>query len=75
MDADAIMDVGYMNAYGLEALTRLVSNLLIFRREEDTHEEPAAGSTHTIQDRALSAMLIAAFLFTLVLLYIFPVPD
>ncbi|XP_043283915.1 leucine-rich repeat and calponin homology domain-containing protein isoform X3 [Venturia canescens] len=75
MDADAIMDVGYMNAYGLEALNRLVSSLVVYRREEDDNEEPAAGSAHTIQDRVLSAMLFAAFLITLVTLYVFPIPD
>lgn len=75
MDADAIMDVGYMNAYGLEALNRLVSSLVVYRREEDDKDEPAAGSTHTIQDRVLSAMLFAAFLMTLVTLYVFPIPE
>ncbi|XP_068974865.1 leucine-rich repeat and calponin homology domain-containing protein isoform X1 [Bombus flavifrons] len=76
MDADAIMDVGYMDAYGLEALARLVSALLLFRDEgENDTEESAAGSSHTIQDRVLSAMLFATFLSTFVLLYLFPIPD
>ncbi|CAK9805655.1 DISP complex protein LRCH3 [Anthophora quadrimaculata] len=76
MDADAIMDVGYMDAYGLEALARLVSALLLLRDEgEKDTEESAAGSSHTIQDRVLSAMLFATFLSTLVLLYLFPLPD
>lgn len=74
MDADAIMDVGYMDAYGLEALARLVSALLLLPEEvEKDIEEP--GSPRTIQDRVLSAMLFAAFLSTLVLLYLFPIPD
>lgn len=76
MDADAIMDVGYMDAYGLEALARLVSALLLLRDEgENDTEEPAAGSSRTIQDRVLSAMLLATFLSTLVLLCLFPIPD
>ncbi|XP_043670313.1 leucine-rich repeat and calponin homology domain-containing protein-like isoform X1 [Vespula pensylvanica] len=76
MDADAIMDVGYMDAYGLEALARLVSALLLLPEEvERGNEEPAAGSPRTIQDRVLSAMLFATFLTTLVLLYLFPIPD
>lgn len=77
MDADAIMDVGYMDAYGLEALARLVSALLLFRDEgeNDKNEESAPGSSHTIQDRVLSAMLFLTFLSSLVLLYLFPIPD
>lgn len=76
MDADAIMDVGYMDAYGLEALARLVSALLLLRDEgKKNTEESAAGSSHTIQDRVLSAMLFATFLSSLVLLYLFPIPD
>ncbi|XP_017889122.1 leucine-rich repeat and calponin homology domain-containing protein 1 isoform X2 [Ceratina calcarata] len=76
MDADAIMDVGYMDAYGLEALARLVSVLLPLRDERtNVREESAPGSSHTIQDRVLSAMLLVAFLSSLVLLYLFPVPD
>lgn len=76
MDADAIMDVGYMDAYGLEALARLVSALLLLPEEvEKGNEEPAAGSPRTIQDRVLSAMLFATFLSTLVLLFLFPIPD
>ncbi|KAI4493424.1 hypothetical protein M0804_001600 [Polistes exclamans] len=82
MDADAIMDVGYMDAYGLEALARLVSVLLLLPEEEEVeevvekgNEESAAGSPRTIQDRVLSAMLFATFLTTLVLLYLFPIPD
>ncbi|XP_076379990.1 leucine-rich-repeats and calponin homology domain protein isoform X1 [Megalopta genalis] len=76
LDADAIMDVGYMDAYGLEALARLVSALLLLRDERaNDAEESAAGSPRTIQDRVLSAMLFAAFLSTLVLLYLFPIPD
>lgn len=79
MDADAIMDVGYMDAYGLEALARLVSALLLARDDDeggsDTEEPRAPGSSRTIQDRVLSAMLLATFLSTLVLLYLFPIPD
>lgn len=76
LDADAIMDVGYMDAYGLEALARLVSALLLLRDEgKKNTEESAAGSSHTIQDRVLSAMLFATFLSSLVLLYLFPIPD
>lgn len=76
MDADAIMDVGYMDAYGLEALARLVSALLLLRYEgENDTEQPAAGSSLTIQDRVLSAMLFTTFLSSLVLLYLFPIPD
>lgn len=75
MDADAIMDVGYMNACGLEALACLVSTLLPLRRGESTYEEPAAGSHRTIQERLLTAMLLAVFLSTLALLYVFPVAD
>lgn len=75
MDADALMDVGYMDAYGLEALARLVSALLLLRDGEKDTEESAAGSSHTIQDRVLSAMLFATFLSTLVLLCLFPIPD
>lgn len=76
MDADAIMDVGYMDAYGLEALARLLSALLLLRDEgENDTEESATGSSRTIQDRVLSAMLFTTFLSTLVLLYLFPIPD
>lgn len=76
MDADAIMDVGYMDAYGLEALARLVTALLLVRdRGESGTEEPAADSLRTIQDRVLSATLFATFLSALVLLYFFPIPD
>ncbi|XP_071627990.1 leucine-rich repeat and calponin homology domain-containing protein isoform X4 [Temnothorax longispinosus] len=76
LDADAIMDVGYMDAYGLEALARLVTALLLVRDEgESGTEEPAADSLRTIQDRVLSAMLFATFLSALVLLYLFPIPD
>ncbi|XP_018317415.1 leucine-rich repeat and calponin homology domain-containing protein 1 isoform X3 [Mycetomoellerius zeteki] len=76
LDADAIMDVGYMDAYGLEALARLVTALLLVRDEgESGTEEPAADSLRTIQDHVLSAMLFATFLSALVLLYLFPIPD
>lgn len=76
MDADAIMDVGYMDAYGLEALARLVTALLLVRDEgESGTEEPIAGLPRTIQDHVMSAMLFATFLSTLVLLYFFPIPD
>lgn len=76
MDADSIMDVGYMDTYGLEELARLVTALLLVRDEgESGTEEPAAASPRTIQDRVLSAMLFATFLSTLVLLYLFPIPD
>lgn len=76
MDADAIMDVGYMDAYGLEALARLVTALLLARDEgESGTEVPAAGSPRTIQDRVLSAILFLTFLSTMVLLYLFPTPD
>ncbi|XP_015109784.1 leucine-rich repeat and calponin homology domain-containing protein 3 isoform X1 [Diachasma alloeum] len=75
MDADAIMDVGYMNACGLQALACLVSTLLPLRRGEEANEEPVPGSHRTIQERVLTAMLLAVFLSTLALLYIFPVPD
>lgn len=77
MDADAIMDVGYMDAYGLEALARLVTALLLARDEgeESGTEEPAAGSPRMIQDRVLSAILFLTFLSTVVLLYFFPIPD
>ncbi|XP_018351034.1 PREDICTED: leucine-rich repeat and calponin homology domain-containing protein 3 isoform X3 [Trachymyrmex septentrionalis] len=76
LDADAIMDVGYMDAYGLEALARLVTALLLVRDEgENGTEEPAADSLRTIQDHVLSAMLFATFLSALVLLYLFPIPD
>lgn len=70
MDGDAIMDVGYMDAYGLEALGRLVSALV----ELEGLEEPAV-SSRTIQDHVLSAMLFATFITTLMLLYIFPIPE
>lgn len=76
MDADAIMDVGYMDAYGLEALARLVTALLLARDEGGSHsKKPAADSLRTIQDRVMSAILFATFLSTLVLLYFFPMPD
>lgn len=75
MDADAIMDVGYMDAYGLEALARLVTALLLVRDEGESGTEEPAGSLRTIQDRVLSAMLFATFLSTLILLYLFPIPD
>jgi len=76
LDADAIMDVGYMDAYGLEALARLVTALLLARDEgESGTEEPAAGSLRTIQDRVLSAILFLTFLTSVVLLYMFPIPD
>lgn len=77
MDADAIMDVGYMGAYGLEALARLVTALLLARKERESGTEkwPLADSCRTIQDRVLSAILLATFLSTLVLFYLFPIPD
>ncbi|KAK0159236.1 hypothetical protein PV328_010142 [Microctonus aethiopoides] len=75
MDADAIMDVGYMNAYGLIALTRIVSALLLFHLEDDAHEERITDSNRTNKDRVLSTMLFFSFLFSLALLYLFPVPD
>lgn len=76
MDADAIMDVGYMDAYGLEALARLVTALLLVRDEgESGTEEPIAGLPCTIQDHVMSTILFATFLSTLVLLYFFPIPD
>ncbi|XP_043481549.1 leucine-rich repeat and calponin homology domain-containing protein isoform X1 [Leptopilina heterotoma] len=74
MDADAIMDVGYMDAYGLEALGRLVSALLLLHEEEGI-KKPATGSSPMIQDRVLSATLFATFLSVLALLYIFPLPN
>lgn len=74
MDADAIMDVGYMDAYGLEVLGRLVSKLVL-STEEDTLEASAAAPGRAIQDHLLSGLLLATFLSTLVLLYIFPIPD
>lgn len=74
MDADAIMDVGYMKAYGLEALTHIVSDLLLLRRDEDDNDQLVIIPTHTNQDHVLSAMLFAAFLSTLLLLYFFPIP-
>lgn len=76
MDADAIMDVGYMDAYGLEALARLVTALLLARDQgESGTEKPAAGSSRTIQDRVLSAILFLTFLTTVILLHLFPIPD
>lgn len=75
MDADAIMDVGYMDAYGLEALGRLVSALLLLLHEEEGIKKPATGSSPMIQDRVLSATLFATFLTVLALLYIFPIPN
>ncbi|XP_039307950.1 leucine-rich repeat and calponin homology domain-containing protein isoform X4 [Solenopsis invicta] len=76
LDADAIMDVGYMDAYGLEALARLVTALFLIRDEgESGIKKPAADSLYTIQDRVLSAMLFTTFLSALVLLYFFPIPD
>lgn len=76
MDADAIMDVGYMDAYGLEALARLVTTLLLVRDgEKSCTEGSTADSLRTIQDRVLSAILFATFLSALVLLYLFPIPD
>lgn len=76
MDADAIMDVGYMDAYGLEALARLVTALLLARDEGKSGiKKSAAGLPRTIQDHVLSTMLFATFLSTLVLLYLFPIPD
>lgn len=74
MDADAIMDVGYMDAYGLEALGRLVSKLVL-NTEEGARVAEAAVSGHALQDHLLSGLLLAAFLCTLLLLYIFPIPD
>ncbi|XP_048509357.1 leucine-rich repeat and calponin homology domain-containing protein isoform X5 [Athalia rosae] len=70
LDGEAIMDVGYMDAYGLEALGRLVSSLVEF----EGSKEPA-GSSRTIQDHVLSAMLFATFITTLMLLYVFPLPE
>lgn len=74
MDADAIMDVGYMDAYGLEALGRLVSKLVL-NTEESARETGDAAPGHAIEDHLLSGLLLAGFLFTLLLLYIFPIPD
>lgn len=73
MDADAIMDVGYMNAYGLENLGRLVLSLPLLHCNEDANEQPYEDLTRTKQDRVLSAMLLFTFLSTLILLYIYPV--
>ncbi|XP_012289226.1 leucine-rich repeat and calponin homology domain-containing protein 1 isoform X3 [Orussus abietinus] len=74
MDADAIMDVGYMDAHGLAALARLVGVLL---REDEGQEEPSAGSPAilTVQDRVLSTTLLVVFVSILTLLYLFPLPD
>lgn len=74
MDADAIMDVGYMDAYGLEALGRLVAKLVL-NTEEGAREAGDAAPGHAIQDHLLSGLLLATFLSTLLLLYIFPIPD
>lgn len=71
LDAEAIMDVGYMDAYGLEALSQLVTQLVsLERRIEDPGPTP-----QTVQDRLVSAMLFTAFVATLALLYAFPIPD
>lgn len=78
MDADSIMDVGYMDTYGLEDLARLVTALLLAREKGESGgtEAPVAGSPCTIiQDRVLSAILFATFLTALALLYFFPIPD
>lgn len=69
MDADAIMDVGYMEAFGLEALGRLVGDLV----SQPTPTENLGPLLH--DDRILSSALLVMFLAVLVLLYIFPVPD
>lgn len=74
MDADAIMDVGYMDAYGLEALGRLVSKLVL-NTEEGAREAEAVAPGHPIQDNLLSGLLLAGFLLTLLLLYVFPIPE
>lgn len=68
------MDVGYMDAYGLEALGRLVSKLVL-NTEEGAGGAGAAAPGHAIQDHLLSGLLLAAFLSTLLLLYVFPIPD
>ena len=73
MDADAIMDVGYMEAYGLQALGQLVSTLIL--NTEDGQQERHAGSARTIQDHLLSTMLFTAFISILTLLYLFPIAD
>lgn len=74
MDADAIMDVGYMNAYGLENLGRLVLSLRLLHNNEDANQQLYEDLNNN-HDRFLSAILIFIFLSTLTLLYIFPVPD
>lgn len=69
------MDVGYMDAYGLEALGRLVSRLVLNTEEGAGEAGGAAAPGHAIQDHLLSGLLLAAFLSTLLLLYIFPIPE
>lgn len=80
LDADGIMDRGYMESYGLEMLARLVE-ILLAHCEDNTmtiipeQQEALAGAPIvTKQDQLLSAMLFATFLTTLALLYVFPLP-
>lgn len=68
------MDVGYMDAYGLEVLGRLVSKLVL-NTEESSREVEAAAPNLAIQDHLLSGLLLTTFFSTLLLLYIFPIPD
>ncbi|XP_011503641.1 PREDICTED: leucine-rich repeat and calponin homology domain-containing protein 1 [Ceratosolen solmsi marchali] len=73
MDADAIMDVGYMEIYGLEALGRIVSALIL--NTEDNFQELNAGSIRMIEDHTLCIVLFTTFISTLILLYFYPIPD
>ncbi|XP_014235537.1 leucine-rich repeat and calponin homology domain-containing protein 1-like isoform X2 [Trichogramma pretiosum] len=70
MDTDAIMDIGYMNNSGLEALALLISNLVITSDVPINQERICA----TIQESFLSTVLLLGFIISLILLYFFPVP-
>ena len=73
MDAEAIMDVVYMDAYGLIALNRLVS-VIIVKTEEKT-AEPKLNLGRKTNERVLSTVLLLSFILTLILLYIHPIPP
>jgi hypothetical protein len=73
MDAEAIMDVGYMEIYGLEALGHTISTLIL--NTEGNPQEGYAGSAQTVEDSILSTILFTTFISILILLYLYPIPD
>ncbi|XP_014205422.1 leucine-rich repeat and calponin homology domain-containing protein 2-like [Copidosoma floridanum] len=73
LDADAIMDVGYIGTFGLASLHRLVSTLIFYA--EEYFQESETCSVNTIQDHILSTVLAAVFVSFSILFYMFPLPN